>query len=396
MAKRRNKKPEISLLRKAKPGDLRGTALVRLDFNTEDEWRMEATLPTLRLLHKRADRVVIVSHRGRPDTSLIPSFATASAGRRTNRGIVGSNKVLSLRKNAVSLQKMLGYPVTFVPLFQMRFSALKRRIKGAPKGSIFLLENIRFLKGETAPQPQLARRLASLADFYVNDAFADSHRSAASIALVPRFLPSYAGLELEQELTFLGRVMRHPQRPLVVLLGGAKVGDKLGVIKYFRRKATCFLIGGVAANTLLMLKGRDVGRSRVDDDPRDRKKLKPILKYRNIVLPIDVRMENSAILDIGPKTEKLFARKLSTARTIIWSGPMGFIEKQPFDRGNLAVARAIVKNRKAFSVTGGGETVTFLKRHHLDKRFSFISTGGGAMLEFLAGKKLPGIEALKK
>jgi len=363
----------IRFLSKAKVHDLKGTALLRLDFNTEDEWRMEAALPTVRLLQRWANVVVIVSHRGRPK---------------------GFDKKLSLRKDARELLRMLGSPIRFIPHF--RFGDIKRQIAKAPKGSLFLLENIRFLKGETTPKPELARKLATLADFYVNDAFAVSHRSADSIARVERFLPSYAGLELERELEALGHAMRYPQPPLVVVLGGAKAGDKLGVIKYFRRRAACFLVGGVAANTLLMLKGFNVKRSLVDDDPRDRKKLKPILKYRNIVLPIDVRAKNGAILDIGPKTEKLFAKKLFTARTIIWSGPMGFIEKPPFERGNLAIARAIVKNRKAFSITGGGETVMFLKKYHLDKKFSFISTGGGAMLEFLAGEKLPGIEALKK
>jgi phosphoglycerate kinase len=257
------------------------------------------------------------------------------------------------------------------------------------------LENIRFLRSENTPAPELARRLAGLADYFVNDAFAVSHRESDSVAKVERFLPSYAGLELEKEIRTLSGVMRRPKRPLVVVVGGAKAHDKLGIIKFFRKKADAFLLGGAAANTMLRLSGKNVGKSLVDKSIADLPELKQILKYKNIFLPVDWRTQNNAILDIGPETAKLYVRKLRGARTIIWAGPMGYIEKKKFAQGNLAVARAIAANRKAFSVTGGGETVMFLKKHKLDKKFGFISTGGGAMLEFLAGKKLPGIEALK-
>jgi 3-phosphoglycerate kinase len=202
-------------------------------------------------------------------------------------------------------------------------------------------------------------------------------------------------LELEKEITLLSEVLRHPKKPLVLVIGGAKAHDKLGVIRQFKRKATAILVGGRSANTLLYLKGVDIGASPVEKDKNDLKTLKQTIKYPNLFLPVDWKAEKGNILDIGPLTAKTFVRKIAAARTIVWSGPMGFMEKKKFAAGNLAVAKAIAGNRRAFSLTGGGETVAFLKKHKLDRKFSFISTGGGAFLEFLAGKKLPAIEALK-
>jgi phosphoglycerate kinase len=352
---------------------MKGVALLRLDFNTKDEWRLAATVPTVKFLAARADKVVIVSHRGRPDGK--------------------NNKSLSLRKDAALLQKHLKRPVIFIPHF--RFAEIVTMIRRAPRHSIFLLENIRFVKGEDANDAGLGRSLANLADYYVNDSFAVDHRANASTVAVTKFLPSYAGLELEKEITLLSGVLRNPKKPLVLVIGGAKAHDKLGVIRQFKRKATAILVGGRSANTLLYLKGEDVGVSPIEKDKNDLKVLKQTIKYPNVFLPVDWKFEKGNILDIGPLTAKMFARKISSARTIIWSGPMGFMEKKKFSKGNLAIAKAVAANRKAFSLTGGGETVAFLKGHKLDKKFSFISTGGGAFLEFLAGKKLPGIEALK-
>jgi phosphoglycerate kinase len=373
----------IRYLSKVPPSKLTGTALVRLDFNTEGAWRMERAIPTLRLLLRHASHLVIISHRGRP------SAATLKAGKP-----VGSDRKLSLRRDARDLERMLRRPVRFIPHFD--FPRIKREVAVASRGSVFLLENIRFLKGESTKRPELAKRLASIADYYVNDAFAVCHHAGDSVTRVERFLPSYAGLELQEEIDTLCRVLRHPKKPVVIVIGGAKAGDKLGMLGYFRRTAKCFLIGGASANTLLSLRGVDVKRSLMDTDPADRRKLRAILKYRNLVLPVDVRHKKGAILDIGPRTTRLFIEKLRAARTIIWTGPMGRIEEKPYDRGSIAVAKAIAANRRAFSVTGGGETVALLKKHHLDKKFSFISTGGGAMLEFLAGEKLPGIAALER
>ena len=370
----------IKYLSGASPKALAGTALLRLDFNTKDDWRMRAVLPTIKLLLKKADRIVIVSHWGRP---------------------MGVDKKFSLKGDAAKLSKLLGgKKVTFIDHF--RFVEIKRRVAAASCGSIFLLENLRFLPGEEKNDPKLARQLASLADFYVNDAFAVSHRANASVAAVTKFLPSYAGIEMEHEIKSLGKVIIKPKRPVVLVLGGAKASDKLGVIAYFKNKADWFLLGGGGANTILWLKGMDVRKSIKDSDPKEIPVLKKIAGYKSVILPSDFVWGNgsggarSAILDVGPKTVHAFDKKIAAARTIIWSGPLGLIEKKQYTKGSVAIAQAIGRNRRAFSVSGGGETVMFLKQYKLDKKFSFISTGGGAMVDFLAGKKLPGIEALKR
>jgi 3-phosphoglycerate kinase len=361
----------IRYLRTAKKNELRGTVLLRLDFNTEDDWRMKATLPTVKFLLKTSSRIVIVSHHGRP---------------------VGVDKKLSLKKNAVTLSKWLGKKVIFVPHFD--FANIKTQIEASPRGSVFLLENLRFNPGEEKNDPKFAKQLASLADFYVNDSFAVDHRANASLVAVTNFLPSFAGLELEREITSLSRAIKNPKHPIVFVAGGAKAADKLEAITYFKNKADCFLLGGGPANTILSLGGMDIKKSIRDTDPADVKEMKSFTKLKKVVVPVDFRWHGEYIWDIGPETEKLFAKKIAAAKTIIWTGPLGFIEKPAFARGSIAVAKAIGKNRKAFSLTGGGETVMFLKKYKLDKKISFISTGGGAMIDFLAGKKLPGIAAL--
>lgn len=363
----------ISYLSKADKKDLKGIALLRLDFNTEDEWRMEAALPTVRFILKNADKVVIFSHRGRPSKF---------------------DKKLSLKKDAVNLSKMLGKKVVFLP--KLDLPKIKKDIAKAKRGSVFVMENLRFFKGEESNDAQFAKKLASLGDFYVNDAFAVSHRKNASVFAITRFLPSFAGLEMEKEIKFLSHVMTKPEKPLIIVLGGAKAHDKLGVLKFFRNKADWFLVGGATADTLLFIGGINVKNSLVDKDKKDLKNLRGVLDYENLILPADVKFENGMILDIGERTAAIFAEKIKKAGTIIWSGPMGAFEKKKFSGGTLAIAKAIAGNKKAFSVAGGGETVAFLKKYKLDKKFTFISTGGGAMLDFLAGEKLPGIAALKK
>lgn len=369
----------ITYLSKTNPKALAGTALLRLDFNTTDDWRMRAVIPTIKLLLKTGGRIVIVSHRGRPE---------------------GFDKKLSLRGDAAKLSKLLGgKKVTFIDHF--RFVEIKKQVAAAPRGSIFLLDNLRFLPGEEKNDVKLAKALASLADFYVNDAFAVSHRADASVAAITKYLPSYAGIEMENEITSLGKAAIKPKRPVVLVLGGAKASDKLGVISYFKNKADWFLLGGGCANTILWLKGMNIKRSAKDSDPKELAALKKIAAYKNVVLPVDFvwgdagKGKNSAILDVGPKTVRAFGKKIAAARTIIWSGPLGLIEKPAYTKGSVGIARAIAKNRRAFSVSGGGETVMFLKQYKFDKKFSFISTGGGAMVDFLAGEKLPGIEALR-
>ncbi len=362
----------IRYLSAAKASELRGTAILRLDFNTEDNWRMLAVLPTLRLLSKKALKVVILSHRGRPQ---------------------GAEPRLSLRGNAVELGRLLKKKIHFVPSFD--FDKIRKEIAAAPAGSIFLLENLRFDPGEEANDSRFARRLASLGDYYVNDAFAVSHRANASVAAIARFLPGYAGLEIEREIAALSRVMRKPKHPVVFIAGGAKVADKLAAIEYFQKKADWFLLGGGPANTVLAFRGMDVKQSLQDDDSSSRRMMSLFSRLKRVVAPVDVRWRGDRILDIGPRTARLYAEKIAGAKTILWSGPLGMIEKPAYARGSIAVARAVVRNRRAFSVSGGGETVMFLKKYGFAGKFGFISTGGGAMIDFLAGKKLPGIAALE-
>ena len=351
---------------------VRGTALLRLDFNTEDDWRMKAVLPTIKFLLKKGCKIVILSHRGRPQ------------GRVDQR--------LSLRKDAVDLSRLLKKKVIFIDHFD--FARIRKAVAASPARSVFLLENLRFTKGEEKNDPKFARQLASLGNFYVNDAFAVSHRADASVVAITNYLPSYAGLELAAELAYLSRVMVRPKRPLVMVVGGAKVSDKLGVLRYFRTKADWFLVGGGPANTLLAVRGMNVKRS-LREQGGDTAAVRKISRYPNLILPVDYVWHKNAIVDIGPATCAAFANKIAGARTIVWSGPLSLIDVKLYERGSRKIAAAIARNRKALSSAGGGETVMFLKKIRLDKKFTFISTGGGAMLDFLAGEKLPGIEALK-
>lgn len=361
----------LRFLSKAKKNELRGTALLRLDFNTEDEWRMRASLSTIKFLLSRGVTVVVLSHRGRP------------------RGL---DPKLSLKKDAKVLERLSGKKVRFIAHF--RFAEIKRLLAREGAGRLFLLENLRFLKGEEKNDKKLARELASLGDFYVNDAFAVSHRADASTAAITSFLKSYAGLELENELKHLSHIMGRPRRPLVMIFGGGKANTKLPIIRYFEKRADLFVVGGVLSNTILKAWGIGIGKSLADPDPDP--SIHRIIEYKNLILPVDYRIKDEMLLDIGPKTVARVGKEVRKARTIIWNGPFGLIEDPRFRKGTLGIARAIAANRKAFSVVGGGETVMLLKKYGLDKKFSFVSTGGGAMLDFLAGKKLPGIEALRK
>lgn len=321
--------------------------LLRLDFNTEDDWRMNASAPTLKLL-KDARATVILSHKGRPN---------------------GIEPKLSLSKETERLQHLLKKEVTFIA--DLEFETIKQRIREAPRGAIFLLENLRFQKEEGSNNLAFARQLASLGDIYINDAFAVSHRENASVTAITQFLPSYAGLELEAEIKNLTQVMKQAKQPLVMVLGGAKIDKKLLIFKNLSKKVSSFLIGGLVNEQILQRKDK------------------------KLVLPIDFIKENGQISDIGPKTSALFAEYIKKAKTIIWNGPVGKTEEERFTGGTLKIARAIAANSKAFRIAGGGETVMFLKKMKLDGKIDFISTGGGAMLDFLAGKELPGIKALK-
>ncbi len=360
--------------------------ILRVDLNVEtadDSWKFRAAIPTIHWLLQRHARIVIVSHRGRPK---------------------GSEPELSLKNVAELLQKELFTPITFLPLLCIEEgSALKSAngtcsnltreiIEQSTPASVFLLENIRFMPGEETNDDTLAQTLASLGTIYVNDAFAVSHRANASVAAITKYLPSYAGPLFEKEYKELQEIKTHPKRPLVFVLGGAKTAEKMGLIKYFVHKAEHFLVGGVVANTFLKANGVDVGSSKIDDGLVDF--AKEMLATKKILLPEDWKTQDGKILDIGPKTIKTFSKIIQTAATIIWSGPMGVTETKKFAAGTIKIAEAIIKS-KAFTVAGGGDTTQFLFANHLEHQLSFLSTGGGAMLEFLAGKSLPGIEALR-
>jgi len=340
----------MKFLSSLKSGELKNkVCLLRLDFNTEDNWRLEGALPTIRFLAKSCKAVVIVSHKGRPE---------------------GFDKSLSLRPVTKILHKYLKKIVVFIPHF--RFLEIKELVHASPKGSVFLLENLRFLEEEAGNNITFAEHLASVGNLYVNDAFAVSHRANASVVAITKFIKSYAGFGMESEIKNLSLVMTKPQQPLAVILGGLKIEDKMRVIENLENKAAIFLIGGALTPEILER-----------------------LKSPKIMLPVDFKKEDGEVRDIGIKTAHFFQKEIEKAETIIWNGPVGDINKNKFSHGTKLVAQAVAKNKKAFKIVGGGETVMFLKKLKLDKKIDFISTGGGAMLDFLSGKELPGIKALE-
>lgn len=378
---------------------------MRVDFNIEDEemrdlrrvgtvpLRISAIVPTIQFLRARGARVVLLSHRGRP---LHPSLPSVSPKKETRKP--------TLRPFTITLTKLLGIPISFFPFnssFVARadFSVVRKRIAALPPRGVMLLGNLRFFEGEALNDEVFAGALASLGTLYVNDAFAVSHRANASVSAITSFLPSYAGLLLEEELVHLSKIMRAPKKPLVVILGGGKVYDKIEVICSFYKNANQFLIGGGIANTFLAAQGLPVGDSlfdpKADTDilEEDRAKRAP-----KIVLPEDFVIHDRAIFDIGPRTIARYRACIARAQTIIWNGPMGYIEDPRFETGTKSLVRAILTSR-AFTVVGGGETTGVFQEVLKGSRRAgtriFLSTGGGAMLQYLAGKPLPGLEALK-
>ena len=384
----------MKLLRTLPKKKIKGkVCLLRLDLNVIDEdpqemHRLLASLPTMRHLLACGAKIVVVSHRGRPEKP---------------------DRALSLKLFAPVLSKKLKTDVVFLPhalptakQWGMDFDHLRWNIATSPK-RIFMLENIRFFPGEERNDAALARSLASLADFYVNDAFAVCHRKNASVSAVAKFLPSYAGLLLEREIASLGKAMKKPKRPFVVIAGGAKVREKLDLMKIFWKSADSFLLGGAVANTCFAAEGEDVGNSVYDKTVLS--EARKYAKAGKVYLPLDDLQYKRKILDIGPQTAEEYARIIGHAKTILWSGPVGFYHEKRFASGTEKIWRAVIsraKDKNVFAVVGGGETVASLELagetpDSLGKKRKniFISTGGGAMVEFLAGKKLSGIEALE-
>ncbi len=347
--------------------------------------RILGILATIEFLTNNGAKVVILSHRGRPKP----------VKRINPKSKILNPKEFSLKPFAKILSKLLKKPVHFID-FSKNWKEILATINGS-KNNIFLLENLRFLAGEEKNDRKLAKQLARLGDFYVNDAFAVSHRNAASVSAITKFLPSYAGLLLEKEIKNLSVVMKNPKRPFVVILGGAKISDKIGLIKKFsagERRADYFLIGGGIANNFLLAQSLPIGDSIFEESTVNF--AKKMLKNKKVILPVDYAIENRKILDIGPNTIKMYSDIIKKAKTIIWNGPMGYFENPKFAKGSGEIAKAIISNKKAFSAIGGGETASIIHNSKfIIHNNIFVSTGGGAMLEYLAGKKLSGIEALK-
>ena len=378
---------------------------IRADFNVPlangkvgDDTRIRATLPTLKLAIDRGARLVIASHLGRPKGKPESKYSLAPVAER--------------------LKELLGKPVIFAS--DCVGEQAESRSKALKNGNVLLLENLRFHPEEEQNNEGFSRQLAALCDgIFVNDAFGSAHRAHASVVGITRFVrQAAAGLLMEQELEYLGKALTNPEHPFVAILGGAKVSDKIEVIENLIKIADTLLIGGAMAYTFFRAKGLTTGKSLVEEDKTDLALTllgEAVERGCRIVLPIDHILARSTEegaqtqltgtegtpsdwmgLDIGPKTIELFRKEIAKARTIVWNGPLGMFEKPAFARGTLEMARAIADatTNGATSIVGGGDSVAAVEQAGLADRISHISTGGGASLEFLAGRKLPGVEAL--
>mgnify|MGYP004481464083 FL=1 len=375
--------------------------LVRVDFNVPlndkgeitDDTRITASLPTIQYLLEQKAAVILMAHLGRP------------------KGQVKSE--LSLAPVAKHLGKLLGKKILFAP--DCVGEAAKAAASKLKAGHILLLENLRFHKEEEKNDMEFAEQLASLADLYVNDGFGVSHRAHASVEGVTHFLPAAAGFLLEKEIQYVGQAVTNPLHPFVAIIGGAKVSDKIGVISNLLDKVDTLLIGGGMANTFLAAQGHKMGKSLVEEDKLELAKELLAKAKKNkvkLLLPTDLVMaaafapdaahvtegvkhlnQEYMALDIGSETSKAYAEALAEAKMIVWNGPMGVFEMDAFCKGTEAVAKAVAKSR-AVSIVGGGDSVAAIEKLGLAKRITHISTGGGASLEYLEGKVLPGVAAL--
>src|SRR6202167_6252867 len=377
---------------------------IRVDFNVpldgarvSDDTRIRETLPTLRLAMERGARLVLASHLGRPKGKVDPKYSLAPV--------------------AAKLSEVMGKPLAYAA--DCVGADAEAKSKALRNGEVLLLENVRYHAEEEANDPAFAKQLAALCDqLFVCDAFGSAHRAHASVVGITRFVrQSAAGLLMEKELTYLGKAISNPERPFVAVLGGAKVSDKIEVVQNLMKLADSMLIGGAMAYTFLKSRGLPIGKSLVENDKLElaRELLAEAERRKfRLMLPVDHGLAESIDstetrvtdiaqtpegwmgLDIGPKTIELFSREIAAAHTIVWNGPLGMFEKPAFAQGTLAIARAVAaaSGKGATSIVGGGDSVAAVEQSGLASQISHISTGGGASLEFLAGEKLPGVEAL--
>ncbi|MGH7882600.1 MAG: phosphoglycerate kinase [Candidatus Dormibacteraceae bacterium] len=373
--------------------------LVREDLNVPlasgkiaDDTRIRAALPTLRALAERGARVIVLSHLGRPKGAPNPAF--------------------SLRPVSHRLAELLGRPVAFAE--DCVGEPAERVVNSLGDGQVALLENVRFHPGEEANDEAFAARLAALGEIYVNDAFAASHRAHASVVGLADHPPAYAGQLMQAELTALSSALEVPRRPLVAVVAGAKVSTKAGVLRFLLPKVDRLLIGGAMANTFFKAAGLQVGASLVEDEALAEARQVAALAGEKLILPLDgvcARVaaagepieifpagqvpEGWRMLDVGPKTNQLFARQVADAGTVVWNGPVGMAEIPEFAAGTRQLGEAIA-NSSAFSLVGGGDTAAAVANLGLAGRFSHVSTGGGATLEYMEGKVLPGVAILRE